>query len=56
MDTEIEKLTRTNAALEAWVRDLLEENRLLRERVENQASAGPAQALAPAGETRAFPR
>ena len=30
---DLEKLRRANAALEAWVRDLLEENRQLRQRL-----------------------
>ncbi len=33
MDIEEERLRRANAALEAWVRDLLTENRQLRERL-----------------------
>ena len=33
METELEKLHRANAELQAWVRDLLEENRHLRSRV-----------------------
>ena len=33
MDPELDKLRRANLALEAWVRDLLQENRLLRDRL-----------------------
>jgi len=33
METELEKLRRANAELQAWVRDLLVENRTLRARV-----------------------
>jgi hypothetical protein len=33
MESELEKLRRANAELQAWVRDLLVENRTLRQRL-----------------------
>jgi hypothetical protein len=33
MESELEKLRRANAELQAWVRDLLVENRTLRDRL-----------------------
>jgi hypothetical protein len=39
MESELEMLRRANAELQAWVRDLLEENRYLRSQVDVRREA-----------------
>jgi hypothetical protein len=42
MESELDTLRRANAELQAWVRDLLEENRYLRSQVAGQREREPA--------------
>jgi hypothetical protein len=41
MESELDRLRRANAELQAWVRDLLEENRYLRSEVAGRGEPEP---------------
>jgi hypothetical protein len=48
MESELDRLRRANAELQAWVRDLLEENRHLRRRAADRPEPDPSRTAAKA--------